>query len=338
VKRRRQPGREPLPEREKQICARLREMRERLGKTQEKLSAEVGITRQRLASYEEGRAPLRCDLALRICRQFIISEEWLATGRHDACHAECPKHGIKLGPGMEEMDEKIFFRQCVDLLSEPAALHISLGTLFGEAYDKVLAPEYARLVQTSFYLPLIALSDSDNTELVCNILDAINERFILLLGNEAVRRGQKRSSAWRVYARCLLESADLVLRKMMRFRIPPERLSDLDWLRHCVTDPDAIIPFLEDRRAADLADAAKIDLTESSEFRKVAGDMKLTLKSILDDVRRLTEPAGMKAKLAVALDVPQARVSEWLSGKHEPSGEMTLRIYNWVNDPKRQNK
>jgi len=81
------------------------------------------------------------------------------------------------------------------------------------------------------------------------------------------------------------------------------------------------------------------DLTWDSDFRKVSGEMKqVTVKGLLNDVRRLTKPAGMKAQLADALGVPQARVSEWLSEKYIPSGDTVLRILNWVNDPKRKPK
>jgi transcriptional regulator with XRE-family HTH domain len=86
----------------------------------------------------------------------------------------------------------------------------------------------------------------------------------------------------------------------------------------------------------------KEGLTESSDFRKTSGDMKRTLKKLLEDVRRLTEPVGMKAQLAEWLtkrnrrEVPQARVSEWLSGKHDPSGETTLQLLDWVEEMKRK--
>jgi DNA-binding transcriptional regulator YiaG len=236
---------------------------------------------------------------------------------------------------MEMMDNLIFFRQCVDLLSEPAALHIPPGTLLGEAYDKFLAPEYSRLVQGFFYLPRIALSDSDNPELVCNLLNAINERFIVLLGNEALRRGQKRSSAWRVYARCLLESADLVFRKMMRFKLDSGRLSDLDWLRYCVTDADAIIEFLEDRANTSPVERLKKDLTETeTSVRDI--DVKAQLPILLERLKTAAEKSGKKSKLAEFLDVPLASVSRWLSGEREPGGEITLKLLRWVEQQERQ--
>lgn len=83
-------------------------------------------------------------------------------------------------------------------------------------------------------------------------------------------------------------------------------------------------------------DPEQKDLTQTSNFRNTPGEMKLTLKGLLNEVRKLTEPSGMKARLAADLKVPQARVSEWLSGKHDPSGEMTLQLFNWVENQKRK--
>lgn len=85
----------------------------------------------------------------------------------------------------------------------------------------------------------------------------------------------------------------------------------------------------------------KKDLTNASEFRNMSADMKLprTMDQLLADVRRLTTSAGMKAALAKYLEVPHARVSEWLAGKYKPSGEVTLKLMRWVSDPhERQQK
>lgn len=77
-------------------------------------------------------------------------------------------------------------------------------------------------------------------------------------------------------------------------------------------------------------------LTESSDIRNTPSEMKSAMKELLDKIRKLTEPTGMKAKLATALKVPPARVSEWLSGKHDPSGETTLQLLQWVQQQERQ--
>jgi transcriptional regulator with XRE-family HTH domain len=67
-----------LPEREVEICNRLREFRESLKWSMPDFARELGITRDRLASYEYGRAPLRFDIAARVCTRFHANPAFLA--------------------------------------------------------------------------------------------------------------------------------------------------------------------------------------------------------------------------------------------------------------------
>ncbi len=232
------------------------------------------------------------------------------------------------------MDEVIFKRQCVDLFSEPASLHIPPGMLFSEAYDSFLSAGYAKLVSEFFYLPRIVVTDSDTPVLALNLLGAINDRFVSLLTNEAMRRGQKPSSAWRVYARCLLESSDLIFRKMMGFHLNLERLHHLDWIRACVTDPDFIIPFLEDRQRTP-PDRPKNILSHVTVSGNVE-NVKAKLPILLHRLNQATTERGMKSELAKFMGVPLPNVSQWLSGEREPSGETTLRLLHWVEQQERQ--
>ena len=240
-----------LSQRDLDICLRLAEARETLGFTQKECARQIGLERSTFLNYEHCRTPLRFEIALRFCRQFIVSEEWLATGRHDAGHDIARREGIHLGPGLRDFDRKVLFRQCVDLLSEPVSLHIAPGTLFSVAYDRVLKDRYRELVSQYFHLPRICLSDADRPELAINLLSAINERFIVILSNEALRRGSNPSAAWRVYTRCLFECSDLAFRKMMGFRLKPADLASLDWLRAAISDPDYMIPFIGEVSKAD---------------------------------------------------------------------------------------
>jgi transcriptional regulator with XRE-family HTH domain len=76
-------------------------------------------------------------------------------------------------------------------------------------------------------------------------------------------------------------------------------------------------------------------LTITSEVRKVS-DVKSEIQKLLERVRALVSAKGMKAKLATSLGVPQSRLSEWLGGKCDPSGETTLRLLHWVEQQERQ--
>ena len=75
-----------LPIEEEVICLRLREVREDLRLTQEEFAEKLGLTRERLASYEYARAPVRWSLGSKLCAVFHRSQRWLALG-------EAPKHG-----------------------------------------------------------------------------------------------------------------------------------------------------------------------------------------------------------------------------------------------------
>jgi transcriptional regulator with XRE-family HTH domain len=64
-----------------EIGMRIASARNELGLSQLLLAERVGITRERLAGYEKGRGCLRCGIALELCRNLVISEKWLATGK-----------------------------------------------------------------------------------------------------------------------------------------------------------------------------------------------------------------------------------------------------------------
>lgn len=74
------PRKNPMPQREREICARLRAFRELKKIPRSTFAKEIGLDQFRLASYELGRAPLRYGLAHLLCSKFNINQRWLATG------------------------------------------------------------------------------------------------------------------------------------------------------------------------------------------------------------------------------------------------------------------
>ena len=137
--------RKSLPKREHEIATRLKGARIDLGQTQQSFAQQVGITRQALASYEEARAPLRYELALKICRQFIISEKWLATGKGEP-------------------------RQMLDLGAEPLPSSINVGTRFSEVYDKFLFQLYDRIEKVNGPGVRIVARDGETHDYIANLL------------------------------------------------------------------------------------------------------------------------------------------------------------------------
>lgn len=243
------------------ICKNLRRAREILGLTQSEVARQLGLERATLQNYERCRTPIRFEIALRFCRQFIVSEEWLATGRCDMCRAQAVKIGIApnaSSPGMDRMDEKIFFHQCLDLWSEPASRHIPTGTLFSEAWENVLSREYDRLVAQFFHYPRIWFTDADNDALATNFLTAINNRFMWMLTDKANRARVSAPSVWRAYTLRMMQSANLIWRSMMGFKMLPEDIQDLAWLRDILSNPGKQHDFLGELKTAGRKRAAEL--------------------------------------------------------------------------------
>ena len=78
------------------------------------------------------------------------------------------------------------------------------------------------------------------------------------------------------------------------------------------------------------------DLTDAATSRKVSGDVKNKLPSLLERLNRATKETGKMSALAAYLKVPLASVSRWLSGKREPGGETALQMLHWVEQQERQ--
>jgi len=199
-----------LVKREAQICARLKAARERLKITQEACAAELGIERSTLSNYEYAKTPVRFDVALRFCRQMVVSEEWLATGKFGAMRVAAKLRGVNPSPKWDSSFEPIFFRHCLDLAAEKEFHSIPPGSLFSAAYDHYLAPVYQKLAAEFYYWPRIVLSNIDERELGATLMKAHLERFLMLVGNEAL--GQKRApwDAQRQYIRAVFEASTVL--------------------------------------------------------------------------------------------------------------------------------
>lgn len=70
-----------LPDQEVAICKRLKELRIKNSLNQSEIARDVlGIPPERYRSYEYYRAPIKYELADRICKEFGINQAWLAIG------------------------------------------------------------------------------------------------------------------------------------------------------------------------------------------------------------------------------------------------------------------
>jgi transcriptional regulator with XRE-family HTH domain len=239
----------PLPEREKQICRRLKIIRKQLGLSEEAAASRVGIARERWHNYERLRTPLRCDLALRICRQLIISEEWLATGSFKLIEEAASKAGI----GSDASLHQFYIRSLVDLQAEPEYLHVPPGQLFSEAFRTILSAKYALLVQRFFHAPRIVFRDSDDDTLLIEYLSVLNQRWLKLLRNEALRVSGDSALACRTFLRGQFEFGTVFFKRMMGWSTPEITQSQFDFLRAIATDPTCPVGPLHTRAPAVVA-------------------------------------------------------------------------------------
>jgi hypothetical protein len=175
--------------------------------------------------------PLKADLALRICRKFIISEEWLATGRLTLIEKAGKLHGVEPHPSLR----RIYVRMCMDLASAPEATQFHHGILFSEAYDTKLAKVFEERIKRHYYgigIPAAVWKDSD-IELGLDILRVLIERSLLLIANEALRRETSKEHAMATYlgflirmslfgfGKCLANEVDVT-----KYGLPVELFSD----------------------------------------------------------------------------------------------------------------
>jgi hypothetical protein len=152
VKVRKTVKRNRLAKRELAIGERLKRVRKMLRLSQGEFSKQVGITRPRLAICEELRAPLGFELGLRICRQFILSEKWLATGAGD-------------------------MRQCLDLNSRGESHQLAIDTPYGQAYDRLLGAIYEQARGELGDAIDLDFHETDSFEFLRNYFDYLLDRW-----------------------------------------------------------------------------------------------------------------------------------------------------------------
>lgn len=203
-----------LPAREQAICRRLKEARLRLGLSQEVTAQRVGVSASQISNLEKYRAPVRCDFALRFCREMIISEEWLATGKYaaaedvltrDSRYPRSSRDLVNLHP--------LLFRQCADLHSHPAG-RAEPRTLFSEAYDSILWVAFREISKDgTLAAPRIELTDFDRPEFELELLVVRLEccRFILQLRAQNAGQVSLARRAQREFTRYVAQAADLIM-------------------------------------------------------------------------------------------------------------------------------
>ena len=316
------------------IAHRLREARIRLNLSQMDVARELEISRERVASYEELRAPIRYDFALRFCWQLVFSEEWLAVGESGVI-----LNWDKKSPGPHEW-HPFRARFCMSLLFDPIFHKIAPGTAFMTAWESHLAPVYDKLSVAQFG-PRIQFTGAMNDAQVKNYYHALMEwwlkdadaplkkfRFLASLAFEAEQITN------------IIDSDDLT--ECERDHIISDGLASGKLRENPPPTEEEMESFIDGQKPHFLANFSSVfgkpplekrnyRLTESSLKRTIGGEVKTEIEQLITRVNKKTSVRGMRAALAKAIGVEPSRVSEWLDGKKEPSGNYALLLQKWVN-------
>lgn len=291
----------PVSEREKQICRRLLEFRRSIKLSRKALAEEIGVTAEQLKSYETGRVPLPYLFVSKFCRSFDINPAWLAEGK------EPVYGGATLDPKLES--------------------EIRPRQLFSFIYDDIIKPCL-----------------SDRMRVQSELEKAIAKQAFPGMAVEIIR------GVGAVDTAAVLALISKTLSPLVNTLPPTLRMA---FYRHIITafyefekrHLEEITAFTKHRKPAtppnESVKVEKIVLTDAETSEKLAA-VNHPLKKLLADLNQATSAPGQMSVLAKYLgektgaNVPLASVSRWLSGKREPSGEITLWMREWVTDSKRQ--
>jgi DNA-binding XRE family transcriptional regulator len=328
------------------IAQRLREARNHLNLSQGDVARQLGISRERLASYEDARTPIRFELALRFCWQFVFSENWLALGEK-----EIVARMDKKAPDSRHVWIPHLKRMCMSLLFDPIFHKMKPGVLFAEAYEKDLDSVYNALflgsIRSGRIAPHILVSGEANEDQLKHYFHALMEirmgdlktpfekyRFLTSIDLDAheiqldinggyLTKPEKKMimlDAWH-YDK-LPASVEEGTKEMEAF-IENEKEHFLERL-----SSGSGLPKFENKKAPTPLDNVSV-------FRNLEA-VKAKYSELLERLKSATSPRGKKTELANFLGVKLPRISQWLAREYEPGAETTLRMLQWVEHQERQ--
>ena len=265
-----------LPQREIEICQRVRQVRLKKKWSQPHFAKELGISRARLASYEYAKAPIRYELGRLVCYRFNVNQRWLAEGREPVDHT-------------------------LDISQHTEAL-FPVRTLFSEAYDRFLKPEIEERISAvkSFIGRSFEAGDFDDVLLDSYPLIGASPREAALF---FIKRSTEVASA-RMPPTLQLDFAQHIHKAVGAF-YQKHKVAIERWVSE---------QQMAGAAARAEKESAKEGLTVDDVSNMNAPDM--TLANVITRLRNVTRGFGDKAQLARDLDVTRAAVSAWLGGVH----------------------
>lgn len=304
MRRKKTPIETHLDKRDVEICLRLKAAREALGLTQEACAAVIGIPKARLANYELCRAALKADAGFSFCRQCVVSERWLATGKGNT-------------------------RGLLFLEDRAEAKQIVLGSSFSEAYFGFLsdvAEDVAHQLGENFFSAEAMLSSPHLTFifakhatelLLMKWIDMVPAERRLYLFLDMIGGGMRR----------------LEWLERMGVSLPPKAQWGVDDPDRILTEKDPEQIAWSRKYAERFKPGGKTDLTSNFDY-PTADYVKIPegiWPKMLAQLRKLLSQSGKKTQFARDLGVTRQTVHRWLNVEEaEPSGDLALRIQRWI--------
>lgn len=306
---------------EKAICSRIKIIRDAIKWSQLNFAQQLGITRDRLASIECGRTAVRYEIAWRLRLAFGISLRWLEEGWGYADNVEHDNLPIPSATGLPQRA----------LLSEVAQKFPHLG-------ENLVA----------IGVNVSSQNDKSDKQITPGNQQELLKAVLMLLEGE-----EKRTSREDISNRALLESQLRILVGGWITRVPLGHAYEFTEELNCFAErfiasyPKESPAFIDKRGekimwerikhanarkilvSSEFADTASRRLAQKS---KASGE-KSEIQKLIEQVKLKASQPGTRSELARALGVAPARISEWLSGKKEPSGECALKLLRWVTQP-----
>ncbi|MGC9942050.1 MAG: helix-turn-helix transcriptional regulator [Verrucomicrobiota bacterium] len=284
-----------MNEREREIGARLKSFREGIKYSQASFADIIGLTRDQLAGVEYGRTPLKYAIACKIRFAFGLSLDWLCGG--------------DMSPDDLSEDGK---------LPHPDSARIGRRALLTEVVEE--------LEHRSGNEPRLAVKRQRRVDPA-----ELNHRWFMVLA----LRNQLEDWFARVPDGYTRDFGDQLGRFAADYlkSIPPDppeliqaRLDGLLWEKMRAEAARKIFNWPvwpgddKNRRAAN--NKAKTLTMEKTPVP--------ALPHLIKRLNQATQARGSKIQLAAWLGVHRQMVTDWLSGKQKPGGEITLQLLQWV--------
>jgi transcriptional regulator with XRE-family HTH domain len=127
-----------VTQREVEVGTRVKRFRDQINWPQPAFAAELGISRDRLASIEYGRTPLRYNVGYKLCFIFDVNYRWLATGEGEVKAATA---ALEL-PRPEGLPHRALFSTICDDLTSGRTGKRSAGREKKKAKEGELIPHF----------------------------------------------------------------------------------------------------------------------------------------------------------------------------------------------------